>query len=142
MIVEVDRSVKPEYENALQALRLSRSLPAKDMVEVVRAIYPKYDKTIQSKCERGAQYGIQLRKDAMDALMYSFGALEHLDAKRRKSGGHKRSCRISCRLDDATYEALQQRINREGYTNMQSWLEQQVIQYLQITSDKTKGEQL
>lgn len=40
----------------LRELRLSKQIPAKDMVAVVQAIYPKYDKTVQSKCENGDAY--------------------------------------------------------------------------------------
>lgn len=40
----------------LRELRLSKSIPAKDMVAVVQQIYPKYDKTVQSKCENGEVY--------------------------------------------------------------------------------------
>ena len=51
----------------LRALRLSKQIPAKDMVAVVQAIYPKYDKTVQSKCENGDAYGVSLRPDALRA---------------------------------------------------------------------------
>ena len=55
----------------LRELRLSKQIPAKDMVAVVQAIYPKYDKTVQSKCENGDAYGVSLRPDAMAALYAS-----------------------------------------------------------------------
>ena len=45
----------------LRELRLSKQIPAKDMVAVVQQIYPKYDKTVQSKCENGEVYGCALR---------------------------------------------------------------------------------
>ena len=47
----------------LRELRLSKQIPAKDMVAVVQAIYPKYDKTVQSKCENGDAYGVSLRPE-------------------------------------------------------------------------------
>ena len=47
-------------------------LPAKDMVAVVQELYPKYDKTMQSKCENGDDYGISIRPDAMKALYAKF----------------------------------------------------------------------
>ena len=56
----------------LRELRLSKQIPAKDMVAVVQAIYPKYDKTVQSKCENGDAYGVSLRPDAMAALYAHF----------------------------------------------------------------------
>lgn len=55
-------------ENELRALRIDLGLPAKDMVAVVQGLYPKYDKTMQSKCENGDDYGISIRPDAMKAL--------------------------------------------------------------------------
>lgn len=56
----------------LRELRLSKQIPAKDMVAVVQQIYPKYDKTVQSKCENGEVYGVSLRPDAMAALYAHF----------------------------------------------------------------------
>lgn len=56
----------------LRELRLSKQIPAKDMVAVVQALYPKYDKTVQSKCENGDAYGVSLRPDAMAALYSHF----------------------------------------------------------------------
>ena len=56
----------------LRELRLSKQIPAKDMVAVVQQIYPKYDKTVQSKCENGEIYGVSLRPDAMAALYAHF----------------------------------------------------------------------
>lgn len=116
--------------NDLRELRLRCQLPAKEMVAVVRELYPKYDKTMQSKCERGAEYGVDLRPDAMEALYRRFdpGALEA--RKRAKTSGHRLTCRISCRLEDEDYRALQQHIQADGYKTMQNWLTDMVQQYI------------
>ena len=45
----------------LRELRISKQIPAKKMVAVVRQLYPKYDKTMQSKCERGRRSTYQDR---------------------------------------------------------------------------------
>ena len=37
----------------LRELRIEKQIPAKEMVAVVQTLYPKYDKTVQSKCENG-----------------------------------------------------------------------------------------
>lgn len=68
----------------LRELRLSKQIPAKDMVAVVQAIYPKYDKTVQSKCENGEAYGVSLRPDAMAALYAHFAPELARAAKRSK----------------------------------------------------------
>ncbi len=112
----------------LRELRISKNLPAKEMVEVVRGIYPKYDKTMQSKCERGDEYGIQIKPDAMKALYTRFDP-ERLN-KKKKGDGHKFTCRISCRLPDETYSLLQKCVKVDGYQTMQDWLTDQVRNYL------------
>jgi len=112
----------------LRELRISRQLPAKDMVSVVRDLYPKYDKTMQSKCERGNEYGIQIKQDAMNALLAKF-APELLNAKKKKDG-HRLTCRISCRLEDEEYKTLKKYVKAEGFDTMQAWLTHKVRQYI------------
>lgn len=114
----------------LRELRISRKLPSKEMVEVVRDIYPKYDKTMQSKCERGDEYGVQIRPDAMDALYARFDPEQLTKTKKKKGDGHKYTCRISCRLPDEQYLLLQKHTKADGYRTMQDWLTDQVKKYL------------
>ena len=114
----------------LRELRISRQIPAKEMVEVVKEIYPKYDKTMQSKCERGDEYGIQLRHDAMNALYERFDPEQLTKSKKKKGDGHIYTCRISCRLPDADYLLLQMYAKSDGYLTMQDWLTDQVQNYL------------
>jgi len=114
----------------LRKLRLSKKLPAKEMVAVVKELYPKYDKTIQSKCERGDEYGIRIREDAMEALYLKFAPEQLQEIKRKQSGGHKLKCRISCRLPDDTYTELQRYIKEDGFKTMQDWLSDTVEKYV------------
>mgnify|MGYP003267861236 FL=1 len=99
----------------LRELRLSKQIPAKDMVAVVQAIYPKYDKTVQSKCENGDAYGVSLRPDAMAALYSHFAPELAESRKTAKKDAHRLTCRISARLETADYEALQRLIEAELY---------------------------
>ena len=113
-------------EVGLKDLRTSKNIPAKEMVEVVRAIYPKYDKTVQSKCENGKLYGVELKRDAMNALIDKFAP----EYKRiRKSGGHKLKRSIFCRLEDLEYETLMKNIRADGYSTVQDWLTAVVRKY-------------
>ncbi len=89
----------------LRELRLSKQIPAKDMVAVVQAIYPKYDKTVQSKCENGDAYGVSLRPDAMAALYAHFAPELAEGRKTAKKDAHRLTCRISARLETADYGA-------------------------------------
>ena len=119
----------------LRSLRLAKNLPVRDMVEVIKPIYPKFDKTIQSKCENGDAYGIELRKDAMEALYIAFDP-EGLIKKRKKKDFHRLNCRISCRLEDAEYEKLKRLVEAAGYPTMQDWLSAMVRQYLQKAGEE------
>ena len=109
----------------IRSCALAANFRPKDMVAVVQELYPKYDKTMQSKCERGDEYGIQIRKDALEALYARF-APELL----KKKDGHKYTCRISCRLPDADYAALLEFIRADGFDTMQAWLTYTVRNYL------------
>ena len=114
----------------LRELRLSKQIPAKDMVAVVQAIYPKYDKTVQSKCENGDAYGVSLRPDAMAALYSHFAPELAESRKTAKKDAHRLTCRISARLETADYEALQRLIEAEGYATTQDWLTATVRRYI------------
>jgi len=106
----------------LRELRISKQIPVKDMVAVVQTLYPKYDKTIQSKCENGEAYGVSIRPDAMKALYERFAPERLEPPKRTRHGQHRLTCRISCRLENEDYEALQQLIEASGCATVQDWL--------------------
>lgn len=116
-------------ENELRALRIDLGLPAKDMVAVVQELYPKYDKTMQSKCENGDDYGISIRPDAMKAIYAKF-APNGTKASRRKKDRHRLANRVSCRLDDTDMEELQRRMEADGYATAQELLADLVRRYL------------
>ena len=80
----------------LRELRVTKQIPAKDMVAVVQSLYPKYDKTVQSKCENGEAYGVTIRPDAMTALYERFAPERLEPPKRTRHGQHRLTCRISC----------------------------------------------
>ena len=106
----------------LRDLRISKQIPAKEMVAVVQNLYPKYDKTVQSKCENGETYGVSIRPDAMKALYERFAPERLEPPKRARHGKHRLTCRISCRLENEDYEALQQLIAASGCATVQDWL--------------------
>lgn len=110
----------------LKKLRISKNIAAKDMVAVVKSLHPKYDKTVQSKCENGEAYGVCLLPDAETAICDTFAP--ELKEKRKKDS-HRLTCRISCRLENNIYEELQRNVKTEGYLTMQDWLTRVVEQY-------------
>ena len=117
--------------NELKALRLRRNLSQKDMVDVVRQIYPKYDKYVQSKCEKSELYGVELAKDAMNALYAAFDPERATARSARRKDKHRLTCSIRARLETPVYEALQQLIEAEGHATVQDWLTEKVTGYIQ-----------
>lgn len=113
----------------LRALRLAKNIPVKEMVEVIRPLYPKYDKTVQSKCENGNSYGVQLRPDAMAALYKAFDP-DALTRKLKSKDQHRLTCRVSCRLETEEYVKLKRLVEAEGYGTMQDWLAARIRKYI------------
>ncbi len=134
IVTNLPTDVKPNLRE-LALLREHAKIKATDMVEVVRGIYPRYDKYIHSKCENGKEYGIQLRPDAMNALVQRFAP--ELQKKPRKPNRSKPN-RIQARLSDDVYAALQQLIKAKGVT-VQQLIERLVLEYLSH-SDSLKGD--
>ena len=115
-----------EINNDLQILRLGKGVPAQDMVELVRKLYPKYDKTLHSKCEHGSEYGIELRADAKTALLGKY-APELL--KRHRNERRTKPKRISVRVTETVYALLQLELQQSGQT-MQEFIEAMLIKQL------------
>ena len=58
--------------NRLRDLRFRRNLSMQDMVDTVRVDYPKFDKPLQSKCERTELYAVELTYPAFKTLYMKF----------------------------------------------------------------------
>ena len=114
----------------LRNLRLSKQLPAKDIVAAVQKLYPSFDKTMLSKSEHGDRYGVTLRRDAMDALIDEFAPEAKKAIKRQRDGRHRLTRKIMCRLEDEDYTTLQQLIKADGYATMQDWVAARVTAYI------------
>lgn len=123
----------------LRALRLSKKIPAKDIVAVVQRRYPAFDKTMLSKSEHGAKYGVSLRRDALDALIDEFAPETREAVQNQRNGRHKLTNRVSGRLEDDVYVALQQRMKADGYGTTQDWISDMANQYIARRSGEEPG---
>ena len=112
----------PADVKALRALRSERHIPVADIVEVVASAYPKFDRYLLSKVEHGDEYGIRLRADAERDLMTKFAIEPQGCATARRKPNRSKPKRITCRLMETTYEALQRLIEQNGVP-MQGFLE-------------------
>lgn len=123
-------------DNKLRELRTEHGANARDMVKEVRKRYPKYDRSLHSKCERGDEYGVELRHDAMN-LLYERFAPTNKPVNAPKRDFHRLTYRIYGRLTKAAYTALQQQIKADGFDSVQSWITYSVQKYLSERSGQT-----
>lgn len=122
----------PMRENALRDLRVTKNIPVKEMVAVVRVKHPKYDKHLHSKCEHGEDYGIQLCEDAMNDLRVVYASEQLAMPEVKNPSGpdrHLLKNRVSCRLPDDLYEKFIKYTREDGY-NTQDWLAETVGKYV------------
>ena len=113
--------------NALRELRLAKEVPAQAMVDIVRQMYPRYDKHLQSKAERSRLYGIRICDDAMDALYKAFAPEK---AKRRKPEKRTHPCRLVCRVSAEDFILIKALMQQEGISTIQDWLYSLIKKYL------------
>ena len=111
----------PADVKAIVELQDKRHIPTADIVEVVAAIYPKFDRFLLSKVKHGDETGVRLRADAQHELLTHFKVTQDASKAKRKANRTKPK-RISCRLTEKAYGLLQRELDRTGVT-MQSWLE-------------------
>lgn len=119
---------KPEvkFENAIQRLRVERHIPVSDMVEVVRTLYPGYDKPLHSKVDNGKKYGIRLRADAEKLLLHHFTESNQA----RRNDRRKKPKRIQARVSETIYGTLQRHISDAGIT-MQDFIEGLIFDFIE-----------
>ena len=119
--------------NDLQSLRLSHSIPARDMAETVQKIYPRFDRYLLSKCESPEVYGVQIRHDALKALYLKYDP-EAWTKRKRRTDGHKNRSRVYCRMDEATYKKLIAQIRQDGFKSVKDWIMDQILAYINATN--------
>lgn len=117
--------------NQLTDLRLSCSLPAAAIVEAVRAVHPKFDKPLLSKCERPEEYGIA----ALPSTIKAARALAPDWKPPSAADKHRLTCSIRCRLETDVYRRLLTQIHQDGFDTVQAWLTDHVLAYINARSD-------
>lgn len=123
--------------NRLRELRLSSEATPQEMVDIVRVMYPKYDRTLQSKCEHTEDYGVELTYSAFRKLVIELLGKSAWDQyKRRTDGNRKNQKRIMIRMDDETYRRFMAQIHRDGFETVQAWGLDHILAYINARSDE------
>lgn len=122
--------------NRLRDLRFRRNLSMQDMVDTVRVDYPKFDKPLQSKCERTELYAVELTYPAFKTLYMKFDP-EGWKKYKTATDGHLLTCRISGRLPEDIYRKFIAQIHQDGFSTVQAWIADHVLAYVNSRSDDT-----
>lgn len=111
--------------NELRDLRLLSGIPAPEIADAVKQVFPKFDRYLLSKCEQPDLYGVTLLPRGMKAAR----ALAP-EVTPKKKDGHKNQFRIYCRMDQATYNRLIAQIRQDGFKTVQDWMLDQIKAYI------------
>ena len=136
--------ILPSYEASVKSHDLKNilalaELSPKSAAELLRSMFPSFDKTVLSKCCKPEKYGCVLHPDGYAVLRNRIAndmeweqpqETPPAPQERRKSSKHKFTCRVSGRLPDGKYLRLQRYIRLDGYATTQDWVADQVDAYL------------
>ena len=107
-----------------------------DTVELMRGMFPSFDKTVLSKCNKPEKYGCVLHPAGYDVLRSIAAEAEEAsqeappEPQKPKRFRHKLTRQVSGRLSERKYEALQHYIRLDGYETTQDWVTAQVDNYI------------
>lgn len=104
-----------------------------EAVGVLKEKYPGFDKPMWSRCRHPDKYGVRLTVEA-EKLLREKGV--EIPRRRRDKRSARRSNRITFRVPDAVFSALQRTIDASSGETMQDAVEKAVIQFL--GGDKNK----
>lgn len=109
-----------------------------DTVELMRGMFPSFDKTVLSKCGKPEKYGCVLHPAGYDVLRGMAAEAEETSQreappepqKPKKRFRHKLTRQVAGRLSERKYETLQHYIRLDGYETTQDWVTAQVDTYI------------
>ena len=111
----------------INEVMITNGIRAKDIVDIVKQVYPKYDKSLQSKVERPDAYGIKLLGSAEKLVMDTLATKPHAP---RRADKHRLSHSARCRISKTKLGRLQQAFKRDGYDTVQSGMTWLIDNYL------------
>lgn len=94
-------------------------LKPKDIINVARDIYPKYDKVIHCHVKNPEQYGVRWVDDLERAVIEAFSDKPPVP---RKQEHRSKPYRMQVRLSKRSYEILQRRFEADGFDTVQAGL--------------------
>ena len=108
----------------------------KDIVNLVKTAYPKYDKYLHSKTKRPDEYGICLVSEAQELIKATYGEKPQ---EARRADKHRLKYKVQCRVTKTKFRRLQQCKKQQGYGTMQTFLDFIINEYLKERMNHGKG---
>ena len=108
--------------NILRELRTMYNIPTDEIVKSVQKLHPKYDKTLQSKCEHTDEYGVCLEPNAMNMLIDTIAKLPSTTVKKVRKDNHRLTARAECRVEKDVKVAFIKKLQADGFNTMQGCL--------------------
>lgn len=124
-------------DRPLRDLRMISKATPQEMVDIVRVRYPKYDRTLQSKCEHTDDYGVELTYPAFRELVIRLLGKDEWAKYKKRTDGHRNQNRITIRMDSETFRRFMAQIHQDGYDTVQSWGLELILAYINARSDET-----
>ena len=115
--------------NPLRRIREESGAAPAAIIAIVQRRHPKYDKTLQSKCERTELYGVQLAEDSMKDLRRELTPEEEKKAAWIRQGRHRLTNSVSCRLSEEDSERFRE-IARQSGNTVQAYLSTMIRDHL------------
>ena len=109
--------------NDLKGMMRVKNISSRSMVELMRTEFPRFDKTLLSKCRRPDLYGVVLHPRGYDILG------EFPD---RKPENRKLKNRITIRMTEDEAKKLLAYAAKDGYKSIQDWGRDKVQEYICI----------
>ena len=122
--------------NPLRRIREESGAAPAAIIAIVQRRHPKYDKTLQSKCERTELYGVQLAEDSMKDLRRELTPEEEKKAAWVRQGRHRLTASVSCRLSDEECERFREIARQSGDGTVQTYLAEMIRE--RITECETR----
>lgn len=145
----VSLSELPEVVNECLNLRAYISKTnsmAKDVAQVVKDEFPKFNRQLLTQCSSPEKYGIIIHPRGLEVIKSVYGISEvraeasteeksEQEKPPKKKQRRKLSRAITLRMTTKDYQKLARRVKEDGFTSVQAWLYIRVSELLKEVPD-------
>ena len=116
---------------------IKAGITRRDMINCLKQQFPKYEKMAQTVVCNPDDYGAQLIPEAEALLVANFGMHEGLSYKPKKKSNRRKANKLTVRLDDKMYQALEEYYMHSAFTSKQDLIEAAIALFLGRMGDLT-----